>query len=99
MMITNKEIVVFDPIKVQRGFFIYGKHRSWTEGVNGLVANVTKEEILVQFLPSIRNVTNHYRIRAEEVKQGEWELRISAELREEKDNESSGTDLETPLPE
>ncbi len=80
-MITKKiEKEVFNTAAIDRGFFIFGKHRSWAEGLNGLVANVTEEEILVQFLPDVRNVTNHYRIRVSDVANGEWDLRFSADL-------------------
>lgn len=71
---------VFDTTQIQRGFFIFGKHQSWAEGINGLIADASETELLVQFLPAIRNVTNHYRIQAEDVAGGEWELKISQDL-------------------
>lgn len=71
---------VFDTTQIKRGFFIYGKHRSWPVGINGLVAHAVETELVVQFLPDIRNVTNHYHIQAEEVAGGEWELKISPDL-------------------
>lgn len=71
---------VFDTTQIQRGFFIVGRHRSWLHPVNGLVASVAEGELLVQFLPKIRNVTNHYHVRADEVESGEWELHISPDL-------------------
>lgn len=94
-IIKNQEMAMFDTTVIDRGFFIYGKHQSWSAGVNGLVANITATEILVQFLPSIRNVTNHYRIQAEEVVKGEWEIRISADLVEVESNGITGVNLES----
>lgn len=79
-ILKNENRNVFDTTQIQRGFFIFGKHQSWPKGVNGLIADVREPELLVQFLPDIRNVTNHYRIQAEDVASGEWELRISPDL-------------------
>ncbi len=73
---------MFDTSAISRGFFIYGKHRSWKTGVNGLVSQVSETEILVQFLPDIQNAAKHYRIQAEEVKREEWELLISENLQD-----------------
>ena len=101
-MITKTiEKEIFDPAAIGRGFFIFGKHSSWPAGVNGLVAHVTEEEILVQFLPDVRNVTNHYRISVSDIAQGEWNLRISEnltemeEIKEEADSDSDGSDSQT----
>ncbi len=71
---------MFDTSAISRGFFIYGKHRSWKTGVNGLVSQVSETEILVQFLPDIPNTAKHYLIQAEEVKREEWKLLISGDL-------------------
>ena len=81
-ILTTTKRPAFDRAAVIRGAFILGRHKSWEKGVNGLVADVTENELLVQFLPEIRNVTNQYRIPAEEVASGEWELRISPDLQE-----------------
>lgn len=90
-ILKTEERSSFDTAALSRGFFIYGRHRSWSRGVNGLVSMVTAEELLVQFLPDIRNVTNHYRIRAEEVAAGEWELRISSDLKQSEEVAADGT--------
>lgn len=90
-ILKTEEKNVFDTAAISRGFFIFGRHKSWEEGVNGLVAGVTEDEILVQFLPGLRNVTNHYRILAEEAAAGEWELRVSANLKQTEEVEFDGT--------
>lgn len=90
-ILKDMEQKVFNIAVLSRGYFIYGKHRSWPEGVNGLIANVAEEELLVQFLPGIRNVTNHYRIRAEDTANGEWELKISRDLKSIEEVGSIGT--------
>ena len=95
-MITKKvEKEVFDTAALRRGFFIFGRHRSWLKGVNGLIAHVSENEILVQFLPDVKNVTNHYRILVTDISTGEWEIRISEDLTETEEvklDEPDGTD-------
>lgn len=81
-ILKNEERTVFDTTVIGRGAFIFGCHKSWNRGVNGLIAEATEKELVVQFLPEIRNVTNHYRIQADEVAAGEWELRISPDLKQ-----------------
>lgn len=90
-ILKSEEQQVFDPAAVRRGYFVFCRHKSWDKGVNGLAASVAEKELLVQFLPEIRNVTNHCRIRAEEVAAGEWELRVSADLKGTEEAGSIGT--------
>lgn len=90
-LLKTEDRTVFDTSAVSRGFFIYGKHRSWKTGINGLFSHVSETEILVQFLPDIRNVTSHYRIQAEEVKRAEWELLISGDLQDMFEVKRNGT--------
>ena len=79
-ILKRSERDVFDTAQIKRGYFVSGQHKSWSEAVNGLVADVSEDELLIQFLPEIRNVTNHYRIRTEEVAAGEWILKLSPDL-------------------
>lgn len=79
-ILKRSERDVFDTAQIKRGYFVCGQHKSWPEAVNGLAADVSEDELLIQFLPEIRNVTNHYRIRAEEVAAGEWDLKVSPDL-------------------
>lgn len=79
-LIQREDRAVFDTGWIRRGFFIIGKHQSWAVPRNGLIAGVGLTELVIQFVPEIPNVTSHYRIRAEDVSAGQWELKISSDL-------------------
>ncbi len=72
--VSRKE---FNPKEIARGTLICAKHKSWDEWQAGIVAEVSGTMIRVLYLPSVYNVQNHYFIRAEEVENGEWEIRYS----------------------
>lgn len=92
----------YDQETIQRGGLIYAKHKTWERGVAGLVAEVTKDMLYVQYCPPLRNVTNHFRIPAEELAAGEWEFRYSNDgmetiqkyPEEGEGNDSGSTDTE-----
>lgn len=53
---------VFDVSAVKKNDFIRARHKSWAEDdvVNGLVASVSEKEIIVAYLPEVRNVRSHF---------------------------------------
>lgn len=79
-LIKKEDRAVFNTDWICRGFFIMGKHRSWSGARNGLVARVGLTELAVQFVPDVPGAASHYRIRAEDVSGGEWELKISPDM-------------------
>lgn len=70
----------FDSVKIQKGSFIKAKYCSWEKPRNGLVANVTEDEIRVLYVPDIGNVTNYFVIPIAEVAEGRWTISISVDM-------------------
>lgn len=77
MLLVDKTGKEFSKTEIPRGTIIFAKHLTWDTGVTGIVTDVTKEAVRVQYLPAIRNVMNHFFIKAEEVQKGQWVLRYS----------------------
>lgn len=58
-LIVDSVSKVFDTAQIEKGYLVYAKHRTWTEGKAGFVTAVTEKQITVQYHPGIANVTNH----------------------------------------
>ncbi len=80
MLIIRNPTNVFDTEEIQRGTLIYAKHKSWSKGEQGFVVSVTGNQVVVQYPPQIGNVTNHFFIYADEVANGDWEIRYSNDM-------------------
>ena len=80
MLIIWNPTNVFDTDVIQRGALIYAKHKSWSVGEHGFVVSVVKDKVTVQYPPQIGNVTNHFFIYADEVANGDWEIRYSKDM-------------------
>ena len=99
MLIVEKPGSIFNTEEIKRGTLIAAKHRSWKQPVLGMVTSVTEDKAIVQYLPDIGNVINHFFLCVTEVEKHEWELRYTNDMQqilcypEEEDNESEGTDL------
>ena len=61
--------------EIRRGTLIYAKHRSWKEGVSGIVYHASVERITVLYPNEKTNTQNHFFIPVSE--DGEWEIRYS----------------------
>ena len=81
-LIKNETRPVFDLNEIEKGNLLYARHRSWpeNEGKAGFAADVTEQEILVQYVSGIRNVTNHFRIPVKEAADGAWLIRWSRDM-------------------
>lgn len=79
-LIIESSRSVFDTTQIEKGDLLYAKHRSWTEGRAGIVIAVSEDRIIVQFLPGIGNVVNHFFIPAEEAAENQWAIRWSKNL-------------------
>ena len=80
MLIIRNPTNVFDTEEIQRGTLIYVKHKSWSKGEQGFVVSVTGNKVTEQYQPQIGNVTNHFFIYADEVANGDWEIRYSKDM-------------------
>lgn len=79
-LVTEKPTAAFDLTMIGRGYLLWGRHRTWTEGKAGFVTSAAEDQLVVQYHPGIGNVTNHFRIPVSEVTDGQWELKWSADL-------------------
>lgn len=80
MLIANNTVPEFDLTEIHRGTLIRAKHRSWSDPVTGFVASAKKSVVLVQYPPTIQNVTNHFFIPAKEAADGQWEIRYTNDM-------------------
>ena len=100
MLSVEKPGSIFNTEEIKRGTLIYAKHRSWTQPLLGMVTSVTEDKAIVQYLPDIGNVTNHFFLCVAEVENLEWELRYTNDMLHilrypmEEENESEGTDIQ-----
>ena len=81
-LVTENARATFDLVEIKRGYLLWGRHITWNEGKAGFVASATEDQLIVQYHPSIGNVTNHFMIPVSEVVSGQWEIRWSADLSE-----------------
>ncbi len=79
-ILTTSNNTAFDKSKIAKGDLIRAKYNGWDEAINGIVAKVTDSEIRVLYIGTIRNVTNYFTIKAEEVQAGSWEISWSHDL-------------------
>lgn len=80
MLIIKEQTEIFNLDEIKRGTIIYAKHRTWKDSEKGFVVCVNEKEVIVQYLPAIGNVTNHFFIPVEEIAGGEWELRYTNDM-------------------
>lgn len=81
-LIIEKPESVLNTSEIKTGMLVYAKHVSWKCGISGFVTSITEKEMIVQYHPSIGNVTNHFFINAKEVAAGDWQIRYSTDLSE-----------------
>lgn len=79
-LVTEQPTAVFDLSLIKRGDLLWAKHSTWDEGRAGFVTSATESQLIVQYQPSIGNVTNHFVIPVSEAKKGEWKVRWSADM-------------------
>ncbi|MCD8011647.1 MAG: DUF5026 domain-containing protein [Lachnospiraceae bacterium] len=71
---------LFDTDAIQKGAMIYAKHECWDEAKSGIVSAVKSDGIRVLYHPNIANVTAFFNIFADDVANGEWQIRWSEDL-------------------
>lgn len=76
---TGKE---FNTEAIEKGYLISAKHSCWTESKNGIVSSVSSDELRVIYCPGISNVTRFFFIKADDVADGQWDLRYSKDLQD-----------------
>lgn len=81
-LVIEKPVTAFDLTQIERGFLLWGKHYTWSEGKSGFVTSATESQLIVQYHPGIGNVTNHFIIPVSEAIDGQWEIRWSADMLE-----------------
>lgn len=79
MLLVDKNRQCFDLDEIGRGTLVYAKHETWQEGQTGIVTEISERCMRVQYLPSVKNVLNHYLIPVQEAADGEWEIRYSTD--------------------
>ncbi len=102
-LLKESTSTLFDTDAIQKGALIYAKHECWDEAKTGIVSAVKPDGIRVLYHPNIANVTAFFNIFADDVVNGSWEIRWSADLEtinqypEESDDseETEGTEEST----
>lgn len=81
-LVIEKPVSAFDLSQIQRGYLLWGRHSTWSEGKAGFVTAATEQQLIVQYHPGIGNVTNHFIIPVSEAVDWQWEIRWSADMSE-----------------
>lgn len=79
-LVIEKSVPLFNLEQIARGDLLWGRHSSWKEGRAGFVTSATEEQLMIQYYPGMGNITNHFKIPITEVRDGQWEIRWSADL-------------------
>lgn len=96
-LVTENPRAAFDLAEIERGYLLWGKHRTWNEGKAGFVTSATEDQLIVQYYPGIGNVTNHFIVPVAEAVDGQWEIRWSADMTEVKEyGIEAGEDQQEP---
>ena len=73
-MINDLDRATFDKKVVRVRDFVRARYHTWPTPRNGLVVSVTDDTLQALFLPAIHQSACYFRIRAEEIKAGKWQL-------------------------
>ena len=79
--LTESEQSIFNLEEIKEGWCAYVKHTSWTDGKAGFISALSENTMIVQYSPGIRNISNHTLIKVKDVVAGEWEIRVSPDLK------------------
>lgn len=77
MIINHIERAEFNLDEIKKGTLIYARHKSWNEGISGIVTRAIESQITVLFPHEKTNTQNHFFIPAVEVETDQWEIRYS----------------------
>lgn len=69
----------FNAEEMRRGTLVFAKHKTWKEGISGIVYRASAEQITVMYPNSLTNTQNHFFIPVSEVYKNEWEIRYSGD--------------------
>lgn len=89
-LIKESSVKSFDLEAVHIGDLVRAQYHTWPEPRNGIIAATSELELVVLYLPGLRNVSNYFPIKAAEVADGKWTLLWSEDL---KDIQEEGTEL------
>lgn len=81
-IVTKKEESKFNLEEIKEGWCAYVKHSSWDEGKAGYISSLSSDIMMIQFCPGIRNISNHTSVEAKDIAAGEWEIRLSPDLKD-----------------
>lgn len=79
MLIDHIERAEFNAEEMRRGTLVFAKHKTWKEGISGIVYRASAEQITVMYPNSLTNTQNHFFIPVSEVYKNEWEIRYSGD--------------------
>lgn len=92
MLIDHIERAEFNAEEIRRGTLIFAKHKTWKEGIQGIVYHTSPEQITVMYPNSLTNTQNHFFIPVSEVSNNEWEIRYSNDGLQSIQKYQEGTD-------
>ena len=73
--VKNRDDAYFDEeIKVRD--LIRAQYHTWPEPRNGLVISLTEDTLTAIFLPAIHQSVCYFTVKADEVKDGKWKIRL-----------------------
>ena len=79
-LIETRDSPQFNPEEIHERDLLRAKYHTWPEPRNGLVTTVRKDILTVLFMPAIHRATCYFRIKAQEVADGKWEISYTADM-------------------
>lgn len=79
-LISTTESPKFNLSEIAARYLVRGKYHTWTEPRNGVVVAADEDKLTVLFLPLVHLATRYYTVKAQEVKDGKWELFYSNDM-------------------
>ena len=93
-LIIENAAPVFDLESVAKGDLIRARHKTWDKDDyrNGVIISATAERLVVLYYTGYGNVSNHYVIIADEVADGDWEVKWTTDMETINETESGQGD-------
>lgn len=100
-LLVITESTCFNEQEIHERDLIRARYHTWDEARNGIVIGVSGQTLTVIFMPKVHRATTYFTIKADEVKDGKWELTYTEDFThigrvEMTYGDSGSSDSETP---
>ena len=79
MLIDHIERAEFNAEEMRRGTLVFAKHKTWKEGISGIVYRASAEQITVMYPNSLTNTKIIFLYQFQKFIKMKWEIRYSGD--------------------